>query len=67
MSSRALKARNELGVACRHHPEQIPEKRRNLAEAKIVDYIEKIISEAPPLTDEQRDRIAGLLRAGGGI
>ena len=51
MSSRALKARNELGVACRHHPERETEARRNLAEAKIADQIEKVLSEAPPLSD----------------
>ena len=64
MSSRALKARNELGVACRHHPERETEARRNLTEAKIADQIEKVLSEAPPLSDEQLERIAALLRAG---
>jgi len=51
MSSRALKARNQLGVACRHHPEQETEARRNLAEVKISDYVEKVLAAAPPLTD----------------
>ena len=60
--SRALKARNELGVACRHHPDQIEDRRRDLAEAKIADYIEKILAEAPPLTDAQRTALAELLR-----
>jgi hypothetical protein len=60
--SRALKARNELGVACRHHPEQIEDRRRALAEAKIADYIERTLAEAPPLTDRQRTALAELLR-----
>ena len=35
---------------------------RDLAAAKISDYIEKILAEAPPLTDEQRTALAELLR-----
>lgn len=69
MASRALAARNNLGNTCRYHPgdtTRIDRARGELAAAKIADYVEKIIAEAPPLTDEQRDRIAALLRAGGG-
>lgn len=36
--------------------------RRELAEAKIADYVEKALSAAPPLTDEQRSRLVELLR-----
>jgi len=36
--------------------------RRDLAAAKLDAYIQKVVAEAPPLTDEQRDRIAALLR-----
>lgn len=36
--------------------------RRELAEAKIADYVEKALSAAPPLTDEQRTRLVELLR-----
>lgn len=44
-----------------------PEKvRRDLvakrAAAKLADHIRKVVAEAPPLTAEQRDRIAALLR-----
>lgn len=35
---------------------------RDLAAAKIGDYIEKVLAEAPPLNDEQRTRLAELLR-----
>ena len=59
--SRALKARNNLGVAHRHHPDQIEQRRRELAEAKITDYVEKVLAAAPPLTDDQRARLAALL------
>jgi hypothetical protein len=61
-ASRALKARNELAVACRHHPDQVEDRRRALAEAKIADYIERTLAEAPPLTDRQRTALAELLR-----
>ena len=40
--------------------------RRDLAADVISDHIARIVAKAPPLTDEQRDRIATLLRAGGG-
>ena len=40
--------------------------RRDLAAAKLDAYIQKVVAEAPPLTDEQRDRIAALLRPAGG-
>jgi len=59
--SRALKARNQLAVAHRHHPEKIEQRRRELAEAKITDYVEKVLAEAPPLTQEQRAKLAELL------
>ena len=60
--TRALKARNQLAVACRHHPDQAEDRRRDLAEAKITDYVEKVLAQAPPLSDEQRTRLAELLR-----
>jgi hypothetical protein len=30
-------------------------------------HIEKVLATAPPLNAEQRERIAALLRAGGGV
>lgn len=36
--------------------------RRDIKEAKLSRFIEKIVSEAPPLTPEQIDRISALLR-----
>lgn len=60
--SRALKARNQLAVAYRHHPDKIAQRRQELAEAKIADFIERTLKQAPPLTDEQRTRLAELLK-----
>ncbi|TAP45621.1 hypothetical protein [Arthrobacter sp. S39] len=62
MSQAILKAKSQLGVAHRrHNPEAITAARRDLAAEKLAAYVEKIVNEAPPLTREQRDRIASLL------
>lgn len=63
--SRATEARGRLGLKSRRHPKdhpEITEARRALAEAKIADYIERTLAEAPPLTDRQRTGLAELLR-----
>jgi len=39
--------------------------RRNLAEAKIADAIERALAVAPPLSSTQVKRLSGLLRTGG--
>lgn len=36
--------------------------RRALRTEKLADHIAKVLDEAPPLTDEQRGRLAVLLR-----
>jgi hypothetical protein len=35
--------------------------RRNLAAARLEDYVQRVVDAAPPLTPEQRDRIAAIL------
>ena len=47
------------------HP-KVVEADRDLAALKLEDYIGKVLAAAPPLNDEQRTRIAALLRVGGG-
>lgn len=32
---------------------------------EVAQHVARVIADAPPLTDEQRERIASLLRAGG--
>ncbi len=51
-------------MAIRKHrdPELIEDRRRDLAEAKITAYVDKVLREAPELTTEQRSRLAELLR-----
>ena len=38
--------------------------RSELRAAKVAEFIEKTVNEAPPLTQQQRDRLALLLRGG---
>lgn len=40
--------------------------RQNLRALRLEEYVRKVVDQAPPLSDEQRDRIASLLRANGG-
>lgn len=47
-----------------HEPnsrEKIAEARRALAEANLAAFIERTLAAAPPLTDDQVSRLAGLL------
>jgi len=39
--------------------------RRALREQRLAEHITRVVSEAPPLTDSQRDSLALLLRGGG--
>lgn len=66
-SNPVFAARSRLGVAARRkHPQQLQTARQELAAAKLEAHIAKILAEAPPLTPEQLDRIAVLLRPAGG-
>lgn len=57
------KCRSRLGVATRTgNNEAAREARRDLAAAKLESYIQRTVADAPPLTAEQRARIASLLR-----
>lgn len=44
---------------------ELVDARRNLKALRLEDAVAKAVAEAPPLTSEQRDRIAALLRTGG--
>lgn len=46
---------------------QIVEARRNLKALRLEEHVKKVLADAPPLSDEQRNRIAALLRIGGGF
>ena len=61
--SRLAKARSQVGVAHRKQDrEAIESARRDFAAEKIANYVTKVLDAAPPLTDEQRVRLAELLR-----
>lgn len=63
--SDVLRTRSRLGVAARRRdPAEIAEAQRDHAAAKLAAYISRVVDEAPPLTDEQRDKLAVLLRGG---
>jgi hypothetical protein len=54
MGHSALSARGKLGAITRrfpNEPDRLTEARRNLAAAKLQDYIERTLADAPPLTD----------------
>ncbi len=56
-----------LGYACREDvgtPETRAEARRDLSALKLELAIQKAVAAAPPLTDEQRARLASLLSGG---
>ena len=60
--------RSKLAVAVRDkHPEsEITALRRDLRAERLEEHIKSIVDQAPPLTDQQRVRIAALLHKGGG-
>lgn len=66
MSREVLSARGRLGYAKKSgDPSAVATARRDLAAAKLEDYISAVVAEAPPLTPAQRDRLALLLQGGG--
>lgn len=63
MDPQVALTRSRVAVAARRRDELgVVSARRDLAEAKLADYITRTVDAAPPLTDEQADRLALLLR-----
>jgi hypothetical protein len=59
------KTRSEIALAVRNNPDaDVTELRRQLKAERLEEYISRVVDAAPPLTAEQRDRLAVLLRAG---
>lgn len=61
----ATRERARLAALTRHRPPSDPaivDAGRDLAAANLAGYISRIVAAAPPLSDEQRDRLALLLR-----
>ena len=59
---RAVLARRTREVGADHPT--VADARRDFRAARLAAYIEKVVAQAPPLTNEQRDRLALLLRGG---
>jgi len=38
------------------------EARRDLAAERLASHVARVVAEAPPLTEQQRDRVAAILR-----
>ncbi|WP_347351727.1 hypothetical protein [Intrasporangium sp.] len=57
------KVRSDIAVAHRKDPNaDTTELKRELKESRLEDYIARTVAEWPPLTTEQLDRLALLLR-----
>lgn len=44
---------------------ELLEAKRNMRALKLAEHVARVVAEAPPLTDEQREHVAALLRTGG--
>lgn len=59
------KTRSQIAHAKRANPDaDVTDLRRQLRAERLAEAIKKTVDEAPPLTAEQRDRLALLLRGG---
>lgn len=73
LTAEQRRQRAVIAARSRHNPDdpQI-EARRELRALTVEEYVKRVVDEFPPLTDEQRSKIAALLRpstdsdAGGG-
>ena len=67
LSTQTRIARAKLAAAARHYPNQDhADLHRELAAAKLEDHVRKVVESWPPLTKDQRDRLAILLQPAGG-
>jgi mono/diheme cytochrome c family protein len=62
-ASRHLRRHGDDPIAHDH----LTRAKRDYAAHKITKYIREVVAAAPPLSDEQRARIAALLRSGGAV
>jgi hypothetical protein len=62
-NTEVLSLRGKLAAKERFYPgSDHSSLQRELKAANLAAYVERVVSEAPPLTPEQLDRVAGLLR-----
>jgi hypothetical protein len=63
--SNILRERARIAALTRSRQADDPElvaARRNLKAMRLEEHVARVLAEAPPLTDEQRTRLAELLR-----
>lgn len=69
-TSATLHYRAQVASLTRSRPTDDPDlltARRNLRAERLAEHITASVEQAPPLTAEQRERLAGLLRGGGQV
>lgn len=60
------KTRSQIAHAKKADPAaDVTELRRQLRAERLEEHIRKVVDEAPPLTAEQRERLAAILRSPG--
>lgn len=67
ISPATAKKRAQVAALSRDREKDDPElveARRDLCALSLTEHVQRVLSKAPPLTNEQRDNIAALLRAG---
>lgn len=58
--------RSKIAIQKRRDPDaDVTELRRQLRAERLEDYIRKTVDEAPPLSSDQRKKLAALLTGGG--
>lgn len=59
--------RARIAAIKRHHPDaDVSAEVRNLRAARATDYVQQLVASAPPLSFEQRSRLAAILLSAGG-
>lgn len=60
------KKRARLAARTRHHPNapETIELARDFKAERLVEYVQRVVDSAPPLSQTQRDKLALLLRGG---
>jgi hypothetical protein len=61
MTPEHRRRRARAAALSRHHPEQATDDRRQLKADAAERYVRELVDQWPPLSDEQRARIAALL------
>ncbi len=65
MHPQVARTRSQVAVAHRRgNPDEIASARRDLAAAKLEDYIKRVVDNAPPLSEAQKASLASLIRGG---